>query len=223
VRSLRALVASLAPPPSQSAWTAYEHDGPHGGAYRAAKEDFVRRALGSLAPRQVLDIGCNTGAFSRIAAETAEVVAVDADHAVIERLYEALAAEGNRSILPLVWDFADPTPGLGWRRTERRPLEERVRPDAVLALALVHHLTLGRNLPLDEVVDAMAALGGHLVVEFPTLEDPMVAAILGRKATHSAGWHPSAFEGLLGRHYVIAERMPLPGGTRILYSARRPG
>jgi ribosomal protein L11 methylase PrmA len=222
LRSLRRLVASLAPLRSGSGWTGYDEAAPYAAADRERKEAFVRAALASLRPRRVLDLGCNTGAYSRIAAETAEiVVAVDSDHAAVQSLYESLASGRARTVLPLVWDFADPSPGLGWRRTERAPLHERFAPDAVVALAVVHHLALGRNLPLDQVVEEMAALGGDLVVEFPTLDDPMVKSILGRKATHSAGWDAAAFEGLLAARYVVEERAALPGGTRILYRARR--
>lgn len=222
VRSLTKLVASLEPRRQRSSWTGYEEKGPYSSADRLAKEEFVRGAMRALAPPTVLDLGCNTGAFSRIAAESAEiVVAVDSDHAVIQQLYETLARERQRTILPLVWDFADPSPDLGWRREERRALEARFRPDLVLALAVVHHLSLGRNLPLDQVVDGIASLGRDLVVEFPTIDDPMVQAILGRKTTHSGSWEPARFERLLAAHYRTEARTVLPGGTRILYSLRR--
>ena len=64
-------------------------------------------------------------------------VAVDADAAVVEALYRELRADGVDTILPLVGNLADPSPGLGWRGEERRPLVARGRPDLTLALALV--------------------------------------------------------------------------------------
>src|SRR4029453_1618311 len=124
----------------------------------------------------------------RIAAEHARtVVAVDADQGPIELLYRELRDEGDERILPLTIDLADPSPGLGWRGLERGPLAVRGRPDLVLALALVPHLTISANVPVREVVDWLAGLGSALVVEFPTREDPMVKQLLAPKRE---GLHP---------------------------------
>lgn len=214
------LIQSLEIERPSSNWTSYEQAGPYSAEERAAKEDFVRRIVSTTAARQVLDLGCNTGAFSRIAAETADlVIAVDSDSAVIERLYESLKLEGASRILPLVWDFADPSPGLGWRGSERAPLRNRIRPDLVLALAVVHHLTLGRNLPLDQVIDEIAELGADLLIEFPTPEDPMVQSLLERKRTHSDTYRVDVFERLLARRFELQEHVVT--GTRHLYWAKQ--
>ena len=84
-------------------------------------------------------------------------------------------------ILPLVSNAADPSPGLGWRGAERRPLEARGRPDMVLALALVHHVAIGANVPLAEVVSWLRSLEAPMVVEFPAGDDPMVTSLLSGK------------------------------------------
>ena len=54
-------------------------------------------------------------------------------------------------------------------------------PDLVLALALVHHLSIGANVPLAEVVDFLVSLGGELVVEFVEPHDPMAQRLLSNK------------------------------------------
>ncbi len=140
--------------------------------------------------------GANDGRFTRIAAEHADyAVALDADGAVIERLYRALRDEGSTSILPLVANIADPPPGLGWRGRERRPLPDRGRPDLTLALAVVHHLAIGANVPLAELVDWLAELETELVIEFPTAADPMVdrmLAVSARARTPTTRARPSS-------------------------------
>jgi len=90
----------------------------------------------------------------------------DADHLVIERLYRGLKDEGRTNILPLVADVADPSPGLGWRGTERRPLGSRGTPDLILCLALLHHLVVGRHIPIGGFVEWFAGFGADLVIEF---------------------------------------------------------
>jgi hypothetical protein len=123
-------------------------------------------------------------------------------------------------VLPLVWDLADPSPGLGWRGQERKPLQERGRPDLVLCLALVHHAALGRNIPLDQLLDWLAGPGGHVVLEFVTRQDPMVQALLWQKDEPHADYDLAPFERLLAERFEVLMREELPGGTRVLYFAR---
>lgn len=221
LKGLLKFVDSLEVNPPSSDWTEYEHSGPYSAQDREAKDQFVSEVVESTGSGQVLDLGCNTGIYSKIAASSDRfVVAVDSDGAVIERLFNDLSSSGERRILPLVWDFADPSPGLGWRGRERRPLRERISPDLILALAVVHHLTLGRNIPLEEVIDELAAFGADLLIEFPTSEDPMVRSLLARKRTHSETYELPLFERFLQKSFVVSERRTLPSGTRHLFLAR---
>jgi hypothetical protein len=123
-------------------------------------------------------------------------------------------------------NLTDPSPGLGWRGRERRPLLDRGHPDLVLALALVHHVVIGGNVPLSEVVDWLAEMGAALVVEFPTREDPMVQALLSRKPrTPHADYDRVHFERCLAAAYDVRRSEELASGTRVLYFAtprRRP-
>jgi ribosomal protein L11 methylase PrmA len=168
----------------------------------------------------VWDLGCNDGRFSRIAAAGgAYVVAIDGDEVAVERLYRELREERDERILPLALDLVDSSPGLGWRGAERPRLEERGRPGLVLALALVHHLTIGGNVPVADVLDWLAGLGQALVVEFPTRKDPMVERLLARKRP---GAHPDyeleRFERELEARVRIERREQR--GSRVMYEAR---
>ena len=147
------------------------------------------------------------------------MVAIDADEVAVDRLYRDLRGEAAERILPLAQDLVDSSPNMGWRGTERERLEQRGRPDLVLALALVHHLAIGANVPLAAIVDWLADLGAAIVIEFPTREDPMVARLLARKREHA---HPDygleSFEGMLQRRFVVARRERLD--SRVLFEAR---
>ena len=136
-------------------------------------------------------------------------------------LYTALHREGSRSILPLVVDLANPSPGLGWRGVERSRLEDRGRPDLVLCLALVHHLAIGRNVPFAELVAWLRALGARLVIEFAARDDPMVKRLLAAKRaeTHE-GYDRDEFERALAEAFEVERREELGAGTRTLYLAR---
>ena len=222
VRKLRALVQRLHWDPPAGVWTAYGARNSYSDADVARKEDFVRDAARACSPRLVWDIGANNGRYSRLAAEHARtVVAIDADQGPLELLYRELRDEGDERILPLTIDLADPSPGLGWRGLERGALAVRGQPDLVLALALVHHLTISANVPVREVVDWLAGLGSALVVEFPTREDPMVQTLLAPKRE---GLHPDYelghFERCLAEAFTIERSERLGSGTRVLFFAR---
>ena len=221
LKGLQKLVTGLEPPGGATEWSDYGATCSYSDEDTRAKEDFVRSAVMQRGRSLVWDLGCNDGRYSRIASEgSAYTVALDADRGVVDRLYLALRHEGARTILPLVGDVADPSPGLGWRGQERLTLLERGRPDMILALALIHHLVIGRTIPLRELVGWLADIGSELVVEFPHREDVMVKRLLTRK---HEGAHPdytrSDFEDVLRSRFEVMRSVELPSRTRTLYHA----
>ncbi|MEW2329069.1 class I SAM-dependent methyltransferase [Micromonospora chersina] len=222
VRGLAKLVRRLDHRPGESHWSDYQRTCAYSVPDRQVKEHFVDRAVAATGPGRVLDLGANDGRYARIAARHADhVVAVEQDPAVVDALYRALRDEGERRILPLVMDLADPSPGGGWRGVERASFADRARADVVLALAVVHHLAIGRNVPLPEVLNQLAALtvtGGSLVVEFVHPEDPMARRLLANKPDGIfPDYRREAFESLLAARGRVVARTELPSGTRTLY------
>jgi SAM-dependent methyltransferase len=225
VRKMRKLVDRLEWSPPEGVWVAYGERNTYSDEDARRKDEFVREVATSRDWRLVWDIGCNNGRYSRIAAEGARyVVAFDADQDPVELLYRGLRDEGEERIVPLTMNLADPSPGLGWRGLERRALPARGRPDLVLALALVHHVAIGANVPVREFLDFLAGLGCSLVVEFPTREDPMVQKLLAPKRE---GLHPDYdrgfFERCLAEAFDVERSELLASGTRVLYFARPKG
>jgi hypothetical protein len=217
VRRLRKLVNRLSPTRGRSEWAAYREIAPYSEEDARRKERFVRET-GSA--RLLWDLGANDGRFTR-AVEAEYAVALDGDERVVGELFAASRADGSTSILPLVVDLADPSPARGWRGVERRRLEERGRPDLVLALALVHHLAISRNLPFSELVTWLRSLGGRLVIEFADRDDPMVARLLaGKRAEVHEDYGREQFERALAAGFELERREALGSGTRTLYLAK---
>ncbi len=150
---------------------------------------------------------------------------MDVDHPTVERLYRTLRDEGERRILPLVVDVCDPSPALGWRGRERGTLADRGRPDLTLCLALVHHMAITRNVPLREIVDWLASLGGTVVVEFPLRIRPDGARLLaGKRDGAHEDYDRAHFERCLREAFVVERRIELPSGAaRALRGADRSG
>ena len=222
VANLTRAVEGLRWKAASSTWSDYTERKHYEGEL-SHKEDFVRRAVATVAPTQVLDLGANDGHFSAIAAERAErVLAVDSDHLVIERLYQRLRESGDDKIIPMVMDLADPSPARGWQGQERSSFTERAASDLVLCLAVVHHLALSSTVPFDLIVDFLADLGPRVVVEFPHREDPMVQRLLANKRDGLFdSYDLDHWERALARRFTVEEQVELPSGNRTLYRVTR--
>lgn len=182
------------------------------------KGSLVERFLDRLSPDTVWDLGANTGFFSRMAAKRARLtVAFDADPEAVEVSYRRSVADSETGLLPLVVDLTNPSPGLGWEGEERAALPRRGRPDAVLALALVHHLAIGNNLPLDRIARYFAGLGGHLIVEFVPKSDSQVERMLATREDIFADYSREGFESAFRRHFDIRDSRAIRESERRLY------
>ena len=219
--NLAKLVAGLDVGRRASTWKDYRTTCSYSADDAEAKRAFVRAAIADGPSDLVLDLGANDGEYARLAADHAGyVVAVDSDESVIDGLYRRLRADGDERILPLVMNLADPSGGIGWRNRERAAFVDRVRPDVVLALALVHHLTIAANVPLPEVVSWLGAYGGRVVVEFVHSDDVQVRRLLANKPPGLFDdYRRESFEALLGEQFLVHGQTTLPAGTRTLYLA----
>jgi len=218
---LESLVRRLEWRSGETAWTGYGEDNSYDAGAAARKAAFVRAAAGRRAGRLTWDLGCNDGAYARIAAEHAgTVVAVDADHATVDGLYRRLRDERRTDILPLVMSLTDPSPDLGWRGRERGSLERRGTPELVLCLALAHHVCITGNVPVRELLDWLRSLDATVVIEFPGRDDPMVRRLLGGKRDGAnPDYERAAFERALEERFLV-DRSEAVTGTRTLYEAR---
>jgi SAM-dependent methyltransferase len=225
IKAIRKLVEGLSYKAADSHWETYQKTSTYTDDERAVKAAFVDTALEAWAGDgklgMVWDMGCNDGTYSRLAVKHAEtVVAVDGDEQTIDSLYRALKQERNKKILPLVMNLTDPSPGIGWRGTERLPFETRRKPDAILCLALVHHLALTANVPLPQILDWYQSFGSHLVIEWVDPADPMGKRLLSLKPAGTfPDYRQEVFERLLEERFVIDRREVLASGTRTLFAA----
>ena len=221
VQNLRAIISRMTPGGSKTAWSDYTRTHSYGEAEFETKCAFVREAAGHRRWRRVWDLGCNTGTFSRIAAEYADyVVAMDGDWMALEHLYQEQKQRPDRhSILPLVVNLSDPSPGQGWRGTERKSLPDRGGPDLTLCLALIHHVVIGANIPMPDFIRWLADFGTGLVIEFVGRDDEMVETLLRNRDDAYDDYRLDVFETLLAEHFNVRQSRALKGGRRSIYFA----
>jgi hypothetical protein len=163
-------------------------------------------------------MGANVGTYSTVAAGAGRsVIAFDQDAASVEHHWRHLSAEARSSVLPLVMDLANPSPALGWGLEERRSLVQRGPADVILALALVHHLAIGNNVPLDRVASFFARLGRRAIVEFVPKQDPMTQHLLAARPDIFPGYTLDGFRAAFAGHFAILEEAPIEDSQRTLF------
>jgi hypothetical protein len=216
--SLLRVVRGLRWQPAGTEWADYAENTSYGSQGEAAKDEIVRDLLDHSGGGVVWDLGANTGRYSRIAADRGHpVIAWDLDHGATERHFDRLRRDGRNDILPLIQDLANPSPGIGWAGVERASLFARANARIIMALALVHHLAIGRNVPLGRIAETLASLGPELIVEFVPKEDPMVRRMLSTRDDVFADYAVDGFRRAFSRAFDIAGERPVPGTSRIIY------
>lgn len=224
VAKLTALVEKLAPAREKTAWSHYEGTHSYDAAEAERKAAFVRAAAATRRWRLGWDLGCNTGTYSRILAEQCDaVVSMDGDPQAIETLYGRQKAEAEGRILPLVVNLADSSPNQGWLGKERKGLAERGRPELTLCLALIHHIVISANIPLEEYIGWLADLGTAVVIEFVGRDDEMVKALLANREDQYDDYEEATFRDLLAARFEIQREEPLKGGKRRIFFATPRG
>ena len=182
------------------------------------KRKTVEEFVAAVRPRTIWDFGGNVGPFSRAAAASgATTVSFDIDPACVEKSYLRVRAEKEGNILPLLQDLTNPSPPAGWENEERMGLFERGPAEAVLALALIHHLAIGNNVPLDRVARLFARAGRHLLVEFVPKSDSQVKRLLVTRKDIFVSYTQAEFEKAFSDLFEIRRRVPLKGSERTLY------
>jgi ribosomal protein L11 methylase PrmA len=218
VKGLRGAVEACRWQPGGTEWADYTSDNNYTVGAAAAKRQLVLDFLRDARPRKVWDVGANTGEYSRAAREIAtEVVAFDVDPAAVERNYRRVRETGETGILPLLLDLTNPSPAQGWAHRERLSLEQRGPADLVMALALVHHLAIGHNLPLSRVAEFLGRLGQRLVIEFVPKSDSQVQRLLQNRRDIFPGYTQEGFEQAFAGTFTIERRQAIAESERTLY------
>jgi hypothetical protein len=222
VDSLLSAVGKLAWAPAATEWGDYYADTNYTPAAVDHKLELVRKLVAASAPRTVWDLGGNTGRFSRLAVEAgAHVVSWDLDPAAVEKSYLHLKQEGPRPLLPLLLDLTNPSAAIGWANEERMSLAQRGPVDLVMALALIHHLAISNNVPLERIADFLAPLAPRLLIEFVPKRDSQVQRLLATREDIFDRYAPEAFEAAFARRYETVEAQPIRESERVLYLLRR--
>jgi hypothetical protein len=218
VESLRKGVARLGWSLPATEWGDYYGATNYSEASHAHKAELVTGFLDAIGPASVWDLGANDGRFSRLASTHGiPTVAFDIDPVAVEKNYLQARADKDAHLLPLRLDLTNPSPALGWAHEERASLADRGPAGAVLALALVHHLAIGNNVPLDRIASFLATLTDNLIIEWVPKEDSQVQRLLASREDVFPGYTEEGFAAAFGASFELQSREPVRDSARVLY------
>lgn len=202
----------------RSVWSDYTSRNSYDGAQTEAKRRFIAEFAAAARPRLLWDFGCNTGEYAEtaLANGAASVIGFDFDHGALEGAY-ARAQTRNLAFLPLFQDAANPSPAQGWGGEERSALAGRKDGvDALSALAFIHHVALGRNVPLDRALDWLTDLAPQGVLEFVPKSDPMAQRLLALRKDIFPDYGADSFLSLLAARARIVRQQRITESGRLL-------
>ncbi len=211
-------VRKLNVPTIHTEWTDYYEDNNYTKESFEKKRNLVREFVLKTNPKAVWDLGANTGEFSRIASEMGiPTVAFDIDHGAVQQNYALVKRDKEKYMLPLIMDLTNPSPGLGWQNNERESMQSRGPVDLVMALALVHHLAISNNVPLEKIAEYFKSLSKQLIIEFVPKSDSQVKRLLSSREDIFPNYTLEGFETAFLKYFKIIKSQPVEGSERWLY------
>ena len=223
LEAMRKWIEKLQPTDTgNTVWQTYSQNSGYADDDFSTKAAVVTDFVKTMRPELVWDMGCNTGEFSKLALEAGAraVIGYDSDQGALENAYTRARVEGL-NLLPLYLDVTNPPPDQGWDETERKGIFSRARADGVLALALVHHIAITHNVPLERVIDWLVKLAPAGVIEFVPKQDDMVKKLLSLRDDIFHDYSPELFIHHLRARARIARKETLPRSGRILVIYQR--
>ena len=221
IESLEGTVSRLEWRAPETTWGSYYEATNYSDAAFARKREIVERWIEQVAPAQVWDLGANDGTFSRLASSRGIMtIAFDVDPVAVEKNYLQAVKASDRHMLPLSVDLTNPSGAYGWANAERQSLIDRGPADLGLALALVHHLAIGHNVPLPRIADYLSRICRALAIEFVPKHDSQVQRMLASRADVFDGYTQEAFAAAFSTCFAIEDAAPVEGSVRTLYLMR---
>ena len=165
-----------------SNWEDYTDKNTYDENEEQIKLNIIKDFIDESNPNFLCDLGCNEGKYSEYASKknNIKVLGVDFDLNVLDKAY-IKAKKESRNFFPIYADFSNPSSNLGWNGVERKSFVKRSKFDGIIALALIHHLVIAKNIPLSQVLNWLTSLAPKGLIEFIPKDDPTVQIMLKLK------------------------------------------
>ena len=225
ISSLESLISTLKLTGQKTTWSEYYNEASQRDNYLEQKKQLIAQWAASLSPiKTAIDVGANDGVFSKLLSElNIYTLAADFDPVCINNLYTEIKETKKQNLQPVVIDLSNPSPAIGINNTERQSFISRAKVDLVLALAVIHHLAIGKNIPLDKIASLFYQSGNYLLIEFVPKEDEKVQLMLTNKKDIYNNYTIEKFEMVFEKYFSIQNKQPVGNSGRTLYLMKRNG
>ena len=219
---LRKFISRLKDQKSVSTWDGYSTNNSYSSEDKNKKKDFVAKFCKENNFNLIADLGCNDGEYSTLCLKNGckKVIGFDFDINAINKAYENSLNE-NLDFLPLYFDAANPSSNVGWHQNERKGFIERANFNAIIALAFEHHLAIGKNIPLNDVVKWLVSLAPVGLIEFVPKEDETIKKMLEFKGDIFPYYTEANFEKYLLKNSEIISKSIVSNSKRTIYEYKR--
>jgi len=220
MKSLRKSTLKAMPKDHDTEWANYTANLTHYTAEQSqAKHDWVKKVLEDFKPAMVLDIGANTGDFSKLASNSgAEVIALERESQAANKIFNT-SRSGKFNIQTIHADLSRPTPAVGWNNAESTALMPRLagQCDLVMQLAVIHHIILLEQIPIPAIMDLMHTLTKDLlIIEWVPVTDSMFQSLMrGRDDLYGHLSSADLLRACEGKFDVVREETL--GNGRVMY------
>lgn len=223
LKQLEKWIAGLPSPSTKTFWTDYESFRIYTDEEVSRKKEFISEAVQNIRPSIVWDIGCNRGEFSELAlrAGAQSAIGFETDRGALEGAYK-LSQDKKLPFLPLYMDICNPSPSLGWAQQERQGLKARANASMVLSLAVLHHIVIGNNVPLDKALKYIISLAPTGILEWIPKEDPMIQKMLSTRKDIFDSYNHDFFLQTFIENAEILREIQVSASGRRLYFYKRP-
>lgn len=225
IESLYNLISGFKNPNPHTEWKNYYDFTNYTKTAFKHKETLITEYINTLNDVKMIgDVGANNGHFTRLALNTARganAIAFDIDIEAVEKNYIEIKKNNQTNLLPLVLDLLNPSPAIGWANHERKDIKMRSNFDVLMALALIHHLSISSNIPFDYVASFFALLAPNLIIEFVPKDDSQVQKLLASRADIFPWYNEDEFEKVFRKYYTIIKKDKIKESTRTLYLLKR--
>lgn len=222
IKSLEQTIQSFSLNALSGVWSGYYLEARDREDYLIEKKNIIERWLSSLSINSAIDIGANEGEFSFLLAKNnISTISVDFDHYSINQLHKKIKDRNILNCIPLIFDFSNPSPAIGLNNEEHSSFLERINVDLVMALAVVHHLAIGKNIPFEKIAKILSEMGKNIIIEFVPQDDEKVQLMLNSGVQIFHEYNEDKFLRAFGGYFSILRKERISKTKRTIYLMRK--
>ena len=202
-------------------WDKYYDNTNYNDKAEISKIDYVQKYIDKINPTKediLWDFGANDGKYSRIAAnKKTNIASFDIDFNAVNRNYKKTKLENESNILPLLLDLTNPPPSIGFAQEERKGLTERGPVKCILLLALIHHICISNNVPIENLAKWLSRISKYIIIEFVPKEDSQIQKLLKTRKDIFDNYNQEEFEKEFTKYFEIVEKNKITDSLRTIY------